>query len=60
MRAAEAIEEIRKVREDIARQCDFDTKKLVAFYMERQRKKNLGKSGRKKRETESTNPLPAP
>ena len=56
MRAAEAIEEIRKVREDIARQCDFDPKKLVSFYMKRQRNKMSGKSDRKKQNRAGTLP----
>ena len=39
MKATEALEEIRKAREEIARRCDFDPKKLVDFYLERQKKK---------------------
>lgn len=42
MRATEALDEIRKTREEIARKCDFDPRKLVDFYLERQRKKSAG------------------
>jgi hypothetical protein len=39
MKATEALDEIHKVREDIARKCDFDPRKLVDFYLERQKEK---------------------
>ena len=42
MKATEALEEIRKTREEIARRCDFDPRKLVDFYLERQKKKADG------------------
>ncbi|MDU9050744.1 MAG: hypothetical protein Q3M30_17995 [Candidatus Electrothrix sp. Rat3] len=42
MKATEALDEIRKSREEIARKCDFDPRKLVDFYIERQRKKAAG------------------
>lgn len=40
MKAREALDEIRKTREEIARSCDFDPRKLVDFYLERQKKKS--------------------
>ena len=42
MKATEALEEIRKTREEIARKCDFDPRKLIDFYLERQKKKAAG------------------
>lgn len=42
MKAREALEEIRKTREEIARKCDFNPRKLVDFYLERQKKKAAG------------------
>jgi len=39
MKTIPTIEEIRKVREDISRKCDFDPKKLVAFYIKRQKER---------------------
>lgn len=42
MKATEALDEIRKTREEIARKCDFDPRKLVDFYLERQKKKAAG------------------
>ncbi len=42
MKATEALEEIRKTREKIARSCDFDPRKLIDFYLERQKKKAVG------------------
>jgi hypothetical protein len=39
MKATEALDEIRKAREDISRRCDFDPRKLVDFYLERQKEK---------------------
>ena len=42
MKLTEALEEIRKTREEIARKCDFDPRKLVDFYLERQKKKSAG------------------
>jgi hypothetical protein len=38
MHSIETIEEIRKDRIEISRKCDFDPKKLIAFYMERKTK----------------------
>jgi len=32
------IQEIRKARESISKKCDFDSKKLVDYYIERQKK----------------------
>jgi len=40
MKSIETIEEIRKVRMNISEKCDFDPKKLVAFYIKRQQAKN--------------------
>ena len=42
MKTIEALEEIRKTREEIARRCDFDPRKLIDFYLERQKKKAAG------------------
>ena len=39
MKTIATIEEIRKVRADISRKCDFDPKKLVDFYIKRQKEK---------------------
>ena len=39
MKVTEALREIRKTREEIARRCDFDPRKLIDFYLERQKKK---------------------
>jgi len=33
------IQEIRKTRESISKKCDFDSKKLVDYYIERQKKR---------------------
>lgn len=38
MKSISTIEDIRKTRKEISRKCDFDPKKLVSFYMERQKK----------------------
>ncbi len=43
MKNMKTIEEIRKVREDISRKCDYDPKKLVAYYMKRQEKRKSAK-----------------
>ncbi len=40
MHSIETIEEIRKDRVEISRKCDFDPKKLIAFYMERKTKRS--------------------
>lgn len=37
MRNIATIEEVRKSRKEISRKCDFDPKKLVKMYMERQK-----------------------
>lgn len=42
MKARETLDEIRKTREEIARKCDFNSRKLVDFYLERQKKKAVG------------------
>ncbi len=55
MKATEALEEIRKAREDISRRCDFDPRKLVDFYLERQ-KERLARAQQEKATAES---LPA-
>jgi hypothetical protein len=55
MKATEALDEIRKVREEIARKCDFDPRKLVDFYLERQKEKLV----RAKQEQPRVETLPA-
>ena len=40
MHTIATIEEIRKDRLEISKRCDFDPKKLIAFYMERKTKKS--------------------
>jgi hypothetical protein len=42
MKATEALDEIRKTREEISRRYDFDPRKLVDFYIEREKKKSAG------------------
>ena len=37
MKDNSTIEDIRKTRQEISRRCDFDPKKLVSFYVERQK-----------------------
>ena len=36
----ETIAEIRKVREQISKDCGYDSKRLVDFYIERQKKRS--------------------
>jgi len=43
MHSIETIEEIRKDRIEISRKCDYDPKKLIAFYMGRKTKKSQHK-----------------
>jgi len=37
------IEDVRKSRKEISRQCEYDPKKLVSFYMERQKSRQTTK-----------------
>jgi hypothetical protein len=57
MKATEALDEIRKVREEIARKCDFDPRKLVDFYLERQKEK-LARAKQEKARVESFTAAP--
>jgi hypothetical protein len=43
MKTNETIDEIRKTRKEISRKFDFDPKRLVAFYKEKQKKRISGK-----------------
>lgn len=55
MKTTEALDEIRKAREDISRRCDFNPRKLVDFYLERQKEKLAGT----KQEKAAAESLPA-
>lgn len=39
MKSNQTIEKIRKVREEISRVCNYDPRKLVDYYMERQKER---------------------
>lgn len=43
MKKIETIEEIRAVREEISKKCDYDPKKLVDYYMAKQEKRKAEK-----------------
>ena len=43
MKNNKTIEEIRKVREEISRKCDYDPKNLIEYYMNRQEKRESSK-----------------
>jgi hypothetical protein len=39
MKTIETIEEIRKIRTKISQKCDFNPKKLIDYYLKRQKKR---------------------
>ena len=41
MKSISTIEEIRKTRKEISKKCDFNPKKLVDYYINRQEKRKL-------------------
>jgi len=52
MKTNETINEIRKTRKEISRKFNFDPKRLVAFYKEKQKTRITGRNFQKQRESE--------
>ncbi len=48
MIAIDTIEEVRKTRREISRQCDFDPRKLVNYYLKKQRERKRQQDKKRK------------